>query len=193
MAPSSSTELLDSGGELLRIARRSLEHGVRTGRPRLPPIDCLPAELAAPAGAFVTLTRQGRLRGCIGTVQASDPLGHTVAAAACDAALEDPRFPAVCEAELGALRVEVSVLGPLCEIEANSHAELVALLRPGEDGVLLREGRHRATFLPVVWESLPEAELFLEQLWAKARLPARHWSPALRCYRYSARRFAETV
>lgn len=192
MAPSSCTEVaLDADAALLRIARRSLECGVRTGTPRLPAEGELVAELAAPAGAFVTLTRDGHLRGCIGTLQAQYPLAHTVATAACDAGLRDPRFPAVHEAELQALRIEIAVLGPLCALAVDSRAELLARLRPGEDGLLLRDGARQATFLPKVWELLPEAELFLEQLWAKAQLPARHWSAQLRCYRYAARSFGE--
>jgi AmmeMemoRadiSam system protein A len=145
--------------------------------------------LRATAASFVTLRQEGELRGCIGTVDAHRALGDDVTHNAHAAAYRDPRFPPVRPAERRRLQVEVSVLSPRAPIEAPSEAELAAVLRPGVDGIVLEYEGHRATFLPQVWESLPDPIDFLAELRRKARLPARFWHPRLKVSRYTVEKF----
>jgi len=193
MAPSPCIELAATERDLLlRIARAALAGAVDAGAAAPPWAENdLPPALTRPAGAFVTLSRERRLRGCIGALESTGTLARTVADAARDAALRDPRFPAVTAAELPDVRVEVSVLSSLQPLQVDSHDALLAALRPGSDGLLIIDGEYRATFLPKVWEQLPTADLFLAQLLAKAGLPAGHWSAAMRCLRYTAVSFGE--
>ena len=106
------------------------------------------------------------------------------------AAFADPRFPPVGEQELGELEFHISVLSPQESISIGSEAELLAALRPGVDGLVLREGAVSATFLPAVWRSLPDATDFLRELKRKAGMPASYWSPELRFERYTAQEIA---
>ncbi len=145
----------------------------------------LPATLLAPGAAFVTLHRAGELRGCIGSLEARRPLVADVAANARAAAFEDPRFPPLAAWELAGLAIHLAIVGPSVPLPAESEAELLATLRPGHDGLVLAEGPHRATFLPAVWESLPDPRDFLAHLKHKAGLPRDYWSPTLRFRRYS--------
>lgn len=140
-----------------------------------PPGPAADGDLAAPGAAFVTLTIGGRLRGCIGSLTPRRPLGEDIAANALAAAFSDPRFPPVSPAEYGALDVEVSVLSPATRLPVASRAEAIARLRPGIDGVILTSGLHRATFLPQVWEQLPDPDAFLSHLLAKAGLAPHSW------------------
>jgi AmmeMemoRadiSam system protein A len=140
---------------------------------------------------FVTLTRETRLRGCIGTIQPSGPLVRAVAESAYSAAFRDPRFPQLQVEELAGTSIEISVLSPMEPLAAASRDALVAVLQPGVDGLLLEDGRYRSTFLPKVWEQLPDPDAFLDQLFLKAGLPAGHWSPSLRVHRYQTLTFSE--
>jgi hypothetical protein len=139
----------------------------------------------------VTLTLGGRLRGCIGSLRATAPLAQSVADAAYGAAYEDPRFPPLGEEDMGRVRIEISVLSTMAPLSVNRRDELLDILRPGEDGLLLEDGRRRSTFLPKVWEQIPCPDEFLDQLLAKAGLPAHHWSPGLKFFRYRAVSFGE--
>lgn len=152
---------------LLRLAREALEEGVRERR--LSPLDLsnLPPRLREPGASFVTLTKHGQLRGCIGALEASRPLAEDVREHAVAAALEDFRFPPVQPEELPEIHIEVSYLTPLQPLEYDAPEDLVKKLRPGIDGVVLRDGWRRATFLPQVWEQIPEAEEFLSHLCLK--------------------------
>src|SRR5512137_203589 len=142
---------------LLKLARQSLEAGVR-GLP-LPALD--PAELTptleADGASFVTLTVHGDLRGCIGALQPYQSLVEDVREHAVAAALEDPRFPQVRENELLKIQIEVSRLTVPLPLDYKDTGELLTRLRPGVDGVILRDGFRRATFLPQVWEKIPDA------------------------------------
>ncbi len=149
------------------------------------------AWLAQPAATFVTLHRHGELRGCIGSIDPRRPLGEDVRANARAAAFSDPRFEALRVAEFAHVSVEVSVLSPRTIVAAASEAEAVAALRPGTDGVYLECEGLAATFLPQVWESLPDGLAFLSALRRKAGLPARHWSPALRLTRYTVEKHGD--
>ncbi len=145
--------------------------------------------LRATAASFVTLRDAGGLRGCIGTVDAHRALGDDVTHNAHAAAYRDPRFPPLAPHERGRLEVEVSVLSARVALPAGSEAEAAYSLRPNVDGVMLEYEGLRATFLPQVWESLPDPIDFLAELRRKARLPARFWHPQLKVSRYTVEKY----
>jgi AmmeMemoRadiSam system protein A len=186
-------ELLDptQRRHLLATARASIHHGLDTGRPpRLDPTAQPPA-LLVPRAAFVTLELAGRLRGCIGHLEAVQPLVLDVSDNAFAAAFQDPRFPPLTERELDPLGIKISVLTPATEIAFADEAELLACIEAGSDGLILADGARRGTFLPAVWEQLPAAPDFLRRLKEKAGLPADHWSSTLRVWRYRTESFGE--
>lgn len=171
---------------LLDLARASIGFGLQHGRPPAAPLDECPSELRERRASFVTLQRQGALRGCIGSLEAYRPLIADVAENAYAAAFRDPRFPPVAPHEFADLEIHLSLLTPAEPMQAASEADLLRQLRPGEDGLILLEGSHRATFLPAVWESLPEPQSFISHLKRKAGLPAEYWSDTLTVFRYRA-------
>lgn len=174
-------------GELLKdIARRSIAQGVRTGKPLAVDLEEFPPALRAKRACFVTLRRNGQLRGCIGTLEEDFPLVAGVAENAFKAAFRDPRFSPLDEGELPEIEIHISILSPLERVDISSESDLLAKLRPGIDGVLLREGLHQGTFLPSVWEELPDAVQFVRQLKRKAGFTAEYWSDALEVWRYTA-------
>ena len=160
---------------LLIIARQALEASVR-GEP-LPDLamEDLPPSLSADGASFVTLTIAGRLRGCIGALQAYQPLAKDVQEHAAAAALQDFRFPQVGPAELSTIEIEVSVLTPAVPLQYDGPEDLVQKLKPGEDGIVLADGYRKATFLPQVWESLPTTEEFLSHLCLKMGAASNLW------------------
>lgn len=160
---------------LLRLARAAMEAGVKS-RP-LPPLDLrsLPSVLREQGASFVTLTVNGNLRGCIGALEAYQPLAEDVREHAVAAALNDPRFPPVQEDELGGIRIEVSRLTAPRPLEYTASEDLLKKLRPHVDGVVLKEGHRRATFLPQVWEKIPDPAEFLDNLCYKMGEPANSW------------------
>ena len=147
--------------------------------------------LDAPGAAFVTLTKEGHLRGCIGSLEAHRPLREDVEENARAAAFRDPRFPPLLHGELNEVRLEVSVLTPATPMTFSDEAEALRQLRPEVDGVILEYGWHRSTFLPQVWEQLPEPRQFLSQLKQKAGLSGDFWSRDLRLSRYAVEKFKE--
>ncbi len=149
---------------LLRLAREAMERGVKGEKlPALDPASLTP-NLRALGCSFVTLTVRGQLRGCIGSLEPMQPLAEDVREHAVAAALEDPRFPPVEPAELQGIEVEVSRLTSAVPLEYKDADDLLAKLCPHVDGVILRDGFHRATFLPQVWEKIPDREDFLDNL-----------------------------
>jgi AmmeMemoRadiSam system protein A len=142
------------------------------------------------AATFVTLRLDGELRGCIGTVDAHRALGDDVAHNAWAAAYRDSRFAPLDAAERERLGIEVSVLSPRLPIEAATEEEAVANIRPGIDGLVLEYSGHHATFLPQVWEDVPDPLEFLSHLRRKARLPMRFWHPGVKLSRYTVEKFA---
>jgi hypothetical protein len=176
---------------LLEVARQSIEHGLSHRKSLRVPLKSYPSILQRPGAAFVTLRKAGQLRGCIGSLNACQPLVQDVATHAFDAAFKDPRFPTLDAAELSGLDIHISVLSEPMALEVVSEDELLTLLRPGKDGLVLEDGQNRATFLPAVWEQLPEPLPFLRQLKFKAGLPLDHWSTSIRFYRYSTESFPE--
>ena len=131
--------------------------------------------LNQPCGTFVTLKKNGRLRGCIGSLEGRNPLVEGVRRNALNAAFHDPRFSPLDSRELDCISMEVSVLTEPQPLDYRDADDLVARLRPGVDGVTIRKNFSGATFLPQVWEQLPEAEEFLSHLCLKAGLPADTW------------------
>jgi AmmeMemoRadiSam system protein A len=176
------------GFTLLTIARNAIDE--RFGR-----AVCMVTphpDLAHPAATFVTLTQKGQLRGCIGSLEARRPLAKDVAENAIAAAFHDPRFPPLKDDELKHTRIEVSLLGPSEKMDFVDEADAMAKLRPGIDGVVLTHGRQRATFLPQVWEALPDPKKFLVQLKLKAGLPADFWDEEITLARYGVQKWKET-
>ncbi len=170
---------------LLEVARDSIAHGLQHGRPLPVAPARYPPALREPRAAFVTLHRAGELRGCTGGLEATHPLVEAVARSAFRSAFHDPRFPPLEAAELAELELGISILGPLEPLPVASQVELLERLRPGVDGLVLREGSAVGTFLPIVWKSLPEPTRFLAELKHKAGLPREHWSAQLEFQRYS--------
>lgn len=170
---------------LVEVARGAIEAAVLDGRaPDLDAAD-FPPELRLPRAVFVTLRRDGALRGCTGTLEPQGPLVSEVARIACRTAFEDPRFPPVGPDELDDLEIHLSILGATEPLPARSEGELLAALRPGIDGLILVDGPYRATFLPAVWETLPDPAAFVSELKRKAGLPPDHWSATIRFERYT--------
>lgn len=176
---------------LLDLARESIAHGLRTGRPLKVDPSAYPEPLRGNAATFVTLTRDGELRGCIGTLEAYQPLVVDVAEHAYAAAFRDPRFAALTEAEFPRLRLSISILSAPEPMSFEDEADLLRQLRPGVDGLILEEDGLRGTFLPSVWESLPTPVEFLRHLKRKAGLPYDYWSKTLRVSRYTAEHLGE--
>jgi AmmeMemoRadiSam system protein A len=179
------------GRALVSIARRAI--GAELGQVVLPGLaePGHPA-LGAPGATFVTLFKHGTLRGCIGTLVARRPLAADVRANAVAAAFADPRFPRLGADELPDTSVEVSLLSAPGAIAAESEQALLDQLRPGDDGVVLEYAGMRATFLPQVWESLPEPAEFLAELKRKAGLPGDFWSSSVKISRYGVIKWRET-
>lgn len=191
MAPFNYTELTAAEQtQLLEIARAAIRVGLQGEAFARDPGSWPPA-LHDHRAVFVTLTRRGRLRGCIGSIEPSAALAEAVADAAHGAAFRDPRFPQLSKDEFPATHIEISVLSPMQPLAITSREDLLTHLKPGVDGVLLLDGRHRSTFLPKVWEQLPDPYTFLDQLLVKAGLPTDHWSPTLRFHRYQTHTFSE--
>ena len=147
--------------------------------------------LQVPAASFVTLHLKGSLRGCIGTLDAHRPLIEDVRSNAIAAAFRDPRFEPLTAEEFDDIEIEVSILSTPEPMHARSQAIACSRLRPGVDGVVLKYGQHKATFLPQVWSQLPGAEEFLAHLKVKAGLPADFWNPEILLYKYQVVKYSE--
>ncbi|MDT3735729.1 MAG: AmmeMemoRadiSam system protein A [Denitratisoma sp.] len=179
-----NTEL---GAILLRLARAAI--GERLGQPAA--ADASHARLHDPGATFVTLTQQGNLRGCIGSLEAHRPLAQDVRENALAAAFRDPRFTPLSAGEFEFTSVEVSLLTPALPLAFRDEADFMAQLRPGVDGIVFQYGRHRSTFLPQVWESLPEPQQFMQQLKRKAGLPPNFWHEEVSISRYEVTKWKE--
>lgn len=173
---------------ILRVAYESIANGLREHRPLATNPDKAPPALANHGACFVTLKRQGQLRGCIGSLEPRRALIEDVAENAFAAAFRDPRFEPLRIDELADLDIHVSVLTPATPLRFIDERDALAQLRPGIDGVVLEDTslKRRGTFLPAVWESLPEPTQFWQQLKRKAGLPVDHWSDTMRVSVYQA-------
>jgi len=160
---------------LLDLARKALVDVVNArGLPEVDPKD-VPKKLTTPGGCFVTLTKGGKLRGCVGHIFPQEPLYQAVLDNAQAAALQDFRFPSVKRDELDEIAIEVSVLTVPKPLEFKTPGELLRKLRPHVDGAVLRVGQRQATYLPQVWEQIPQTEAFLSHLAEKAGLDPAAW------------------
>lgn len=176
--------------QILRdIARESIRHGLQYGSALPVSEQRYEQALQTPRATFVTLHLHGQLRGCIGTLEAWRPLVRDVADNAFAAAFRDPRFSPLQESEFSQLEMHISVLTPPRPMSFTSEQDLIDQLVPGRDGLVLEQGHNRGTFLPAVWESLPEPRDFLCQLKRKAGLPENYWSDELRVSRYQVQEF----
>ena len=180
--------LVDAGRTLIALARSAIESSLLQKKET-----AFAAPWLAQCGAtFVTLTRDGQLRGCIGSLEAARPLGMDVADNALGAAFRDPRFPPLAADEWPRCRVEVSLLSAPKRIEFADEAHLLAQLEPDVDGVILECDGRRATFLPQVWEGLADRRAFLAELVKKAGLPADTRLTRCRISRYRVEKFHES-
>jgi AmmeMemoRadiSam system protein A len=176
------------GHTLLPIARAAISTAV--GQPHH--ADETAQWLHEAGACFVTLTQQGELRGCIGSLEARRPLLMDVKANAVAAALQDPRFRPLVATELIHTEIEVSLLSALQAMAFESEHHALDQLQPGVHGVVLEFERYRSTFLPQVWAQLPSATEFMAQLKRKAGLPADFWAPGLRLQRYTVSQWKES-
>jgi AmmeMemoRadiSam system protein A len=177
---------------LLHLAREALSLGVNGQS--LPPLDnqVIPSRLLQPGATFVTLTKKGELRGCIGSLEASRPLAEDIRVHAVAAALEDYRFPRVHPEEVSQIMIEISRLTTPQLVEYQNENELISQIRPGIDGVILSRGVRRATFLPQVWKKVPDIEEFLGMLCRKMGSPPDCWRhKVVKVLTYQVEKFQE--
>lgn len=179
----------EQGKVMLTIARAviSKQLGIRADIPKT----SVYPWLDEPGATFITLKKQGELRGCIGSLKARQSLINDLQDNAVSAAFRDPRFPPLAADELPDITVEVSLLTEPEPMTFGSETDALAQLEPDIDGVIFECGSYRSTFLPQVWDQLPEPELFMAHLKQKAGLPAGFWSEDVRLYRYRVEKFGE--
>lgn len=178
----------DLGVALLRLARRAIAEHLGVPLAPAPAHDAL----AEPGATFVTLLRDGELRGCIGSLEPRRRLAVDVHENALGAAFRDPRFAPLRRQEFGVVVVEVSLLGRSEPMRFGDEPDLLRQLVPGRDGLVLEYRERRATFLPQVWDALPQPREFVAALKRKAGLPHDFWSPALGAWRYTVSKWSET-
>lgn len=178
---------------LLSVARLAIEYGLSSGGQQQLPIDLQQYNetLNQPRATFVTLEINKELRGCIGTLEARQSLVKDVARNAHAAAFSDPRFSPLTASEYENVEIHISILSPAQPMEFTSEEDLLRQLQPGIDGLILEDGFYRGTFLPSVWESLPEPEQFFTHLKRKAGLPVNYWSKSLQVQRYTTESFGD--
>jgi hypothetical protein len=177
----------EQGKALIKHAR----HAITSQLKAAPAVADTSTWLQQTGATFVTLTQNGDLRGCIGSLEAYRPLLEDVRANAVAAAFRDPRFIPLTEAELEITQVEVSLLSPQEPMSFTDEQDALAQLRPGVDGIVLEYGRYRSTFLPQVWEQLPTPQQFMAYLKRKAGLPEQFWANEVRLARYTVTKWKE--
>jgi hypothetical protein len=178
---------------LLGVALASIKSGLQTGHALKPDVGNYPPALAETRASFVTLNHDNTLRGCIGSLEPCTSLVSSVADNAYAAAFRDPRFPVLTLPELTGLTIQLSVLSPLQAVACDSEADLLRQLQAGIDGWVIQEKGSRGTFLPSVWEALPDPRMFLEHLKMKAGLATDYWSDTIEVWRYSTESFSAPV
>ncbi len=178
---------------LLDVAAKSIDHGIETGRDLPIGLAEYPDVLRAERACFVTLHVGGKLRGCMGSLEATEPLVTNVARNAFSAAFRDPRFGKLTREEFPNLEIHISILSPPEELHFESEADLISQIRPGIDGLTLIENGRRGTLLPSVWRSVRDAREFLAHLKKKTGLGANYWSDTVRVERYTAESIGRDV
>lgn len=170
--------------ELLKVARRSIEHGLSDRQPLAVQAGDFSITLQEPRAVFVTLRVEQALRGCVGTTEATAPLVTNVARYAYLSAFNDSRFAEIDWEDYARLEIQISILSPAVPVNFQSETELLNQLRPGVDGLILAAEGKRATFLPSVWESLRTPREFWQNLKRKAGLSPTYWSDDIEVQRY---------
>lgn len=185
MSPHHTRLSTDERRTLLGLATQAIDQGLHTGHPPVFDDTSYPPALQGWRASFVTLTLHDALRGCIGSLEARRPLAHDVSDNAYAAAFRDPRFNPLTTRERAELHLHISILQPPHVLTVPDEATLCARLRPGIDGLIIEDQAHRATFLPSVWENLPDPAQFIQALKRKAGLPADYWSDTLHIASYT--------
>lgn len=176
---------------LLKLARQSIEHGLEKGKALKVKDDEWPDSVKVEAACFVTLNINSQLRGCIGHLSAIQSLVDDVAENAYSAAFRDPRFQPLTADELDDIHIDISVLTPPEKMSFSDEEDLLSQIEPGEDGLILKDGFRQGTFLPSVWEQLPDKNDFWTHLKLKAGLAPDHWSDTVEVSRYRALAISE--
>lgn len=178
---------------LLKVARDAIRYYLENGEEmKVDPSEVPNADLIRDGACFVTLRYEGKLRGCIGTLEAHRPLLLDVASNAVASAFADPRFPMLTKAELPHIKISISILTKPEPLPVKGPEDLLKKLVPLRHGLILQNGYYRATFLPCVWEELPEKEEFLKHLSMKAGLAPDGWKdPETRFLVYGSEEFSE--
>lgn len=175
--------------QLIDLAKESIKYGLEHGQRLSVDINDFSSALTPVRATFVTLKINNQLRGCIGTLTAHSPLVIDIADNAYSAAFKDPRFPPLSKDEFPSLQYHISILSEPEPMVIQSEDDLLSQLKPGIDGIVLHEGSRRSTFLPSVWESLPEPRSFIEHLKLKAGLAKDYWSETIHFERYTVEEF----
>jgi len=192
--PSCETALTSAAGAaLLDIADSTVLAGLDGLGPGIPDLDELAEPLRVRAGVFVTLLVGGELNGCIGSIEGTEPLGQAAARHAWSAAFADPRLPVLTISDYPGLTIEVSVLTPLLRIGSDTRQDVLERLRPGEDGLVLEQGPHRALFLPSVWAQLPDPVRFVDHLLHKAGMRPGSWPRGMRAWCFTTQTFSRAA
>ena len=182
----------DYHARLLNLARESIQHGLSHGGPLEVDITHFPEQaLQETKASFVTLHKHGELRGCIGQLIATRPLVIDIAMNAYAAAFQDPRFPSLTQEEYPHITLDISILSQPKRLAAHTDEEILAEIEPGQDGVIIEKGSRRGTFLPSVWEQLPNPSTFLTHLKHKAGIDENDQSPEIIYYRYQTEILSE--
>lgn len=170
---------------MLKTADEAIKFGIENHQPITINLDDYPEKLKETGASFVTLEIGKQLRGCIGTLEAYQPLIKDIAQNAYAAAFRDPRFAPLTPDEYPKITKHISILSKSSPISFSSEEDLLRQIRPGIDGLILSDRGYRGTFLPSVWEQLSTPELFLQHLKMKAGLSPNHWSDTLKVERYT--------
>lgn len=176
---------------LLNLAKQSIKYGLQHNKVMPINLNDYAAHLLQNRACFVTLNIDGKLRGCIGSLMAYQPLVQDLIHNAYAAAFGDPRFPPLTADEFPQLTIHISILSIPVPMNFSSEQDLLQQLRPGIDGLIMSDKGHRGTFLPSVWDELATPELFLNHLKLKAGLPQDYWSDTLTVERYTTEYFPD--
>ena len=170
---------------LKKVAHDAVVHAIYYSEELPISLSKFPATLHSYQNTFVTLKYNGKVIGCMGSLEANQPLVNDVVHHAFSASYYDPRFPDPKTIDPEKIEIHISLLSPIEEIKFSSEQELLSAIRPGQDGLLMCEGQQSGTFLPAVWDSIPDPESFLKELKRKAGLPGDYWSDTIKVYRYT--------
>jgi len=182
----------NKGKVLLSIARATIAETLGLAHTSIEDLAQNNHWLQQQAACFVTLMKNGQLRGCIGTLEAHRCLLEDIKYNANAAAFHDTRFSPLSSEELALIEIEVSLLSTMQPLNFSDEADALAQLRPGSDGILLEYGQHRSTFLPQVWQQLPDTKDFIEHLKNKAGLAADFWADEIKLSRYTVDKWKES-